>query len=365
MKQHNIIQFLPYFPPHVWWVEKVWQEIGKYWVWEKFWNCTQVVFDVWQVSRKNYMNNNCEVILLPSFDIIPNFPFPKFWKISFWKVFKNIPVDKNTRVVTHTRFFLSSLIGWVFAKFRNLKWIHIEHGSDYVKLSSDFKNKTAYIYDRIVWKYIFNRADKILAISHASKKFIETEFLKNNVDVWYRWVDFVQNISKKTWDIRIVFIGRLTHLKWVSDLLQAYKKTKLKNKLILIWDGEERYELEKIIWSNNIEFFWQKDQQFVHTYLSENKCIVVNPSYQEWMPTTVIEWLLSENIVVASEVWGTSEISNQKDLLLFSAGDIGRLMDYIIAWVNNFENLSGLSKKHIEETFVWSESIKNFKNIIG
>jgi hypothetical protein len=65
--------------------------------------------------------------------------------------------------------------GYIARKFK-LKWVHLEHGSDYVKLSSPFKNKISYLYDRIIGKWIFKHADQVLAISKASKKFIVQEF---------------------------------------------------------------------------------------------------------------------------------------------------------------------------------------------
>ena len=41
----NIIQFMPYFPPHKWWVETVWEEIGKYWTKNDFWSFINLVTD--------------------------------------------------------------------------------------------------------------------------------------------------------------------------------------------------------------------------------------------------------------------------------------------------------------------------------
>jgi hypothetical protein len=57
--------------------------------------------------------------LLPSFDIVPNFPVPKFWKKEFWNVLKELkplltsPYQgrDSSVIITHTRFFLSSFIG--------------------------------------------------------------------------------------------------------------------------------------------------------------------------------------------------------------------------------------------------------------
>lgn len=80
MKKINIIQFMPYFPPHKGWVETVWEEIADYWVKKWYGEFINVTFDVWQIEVNDYINKWYKVFLLPSFDIIPNFPFPKFWK---------------------------------------------------------------------------------------------------------------------------------------------------------------------------------------------------------------------------------------------------------------------------------------------
>jgi len=80
-------------------------------------------------SNKEYINSKSGniigyrqkgyiVYLLPSFDIIPNFPVPKFWKKEFWEILREtglkIKIDRSqekTIIQTHTRFFLSSLLG--------------------------------------------------------------------------------------------------------------------------------------------------------------------------------------------------------------------------------------------------------------
>lgn len=125
MKKINIIQFLPYFPPHKWWVETVWEEIGKYWCKNNFWKFINIVTDfnqelllewknIEKIISKNeiiwYIKDWYEVLVCPSIEIINNFPVYKIWdkkyklinkylKESIWKE-KN-----NFRVVTHTRFF--------------------------------------------------------------------------------------------------------------------------------------------------------------------------------------------------------------------------------------------------------------------
>lgn len=189
----NIIQFLPYFPPHKWWLETVAEELSYFYVKNNFWEVINVIFDggqnIFQIEQKDlikdkkqeiiwYYKNWYKVYLLPSFDIIPNFPVPKIWKKNFWQILKiaSLFSKENTTIIqTHTRFFLSSFLWWLFAKYYKLKWVHIEHGSDYVQLSSTLKTKISYMYDKIIWIWIFKKSDKIVAIS----EWVEKLYKKN------------------------------------------------------------------------------------------------------------------------------------------------------------------------------------------
>lgn len=373
----NILQFTPYFPPHKWWVETVAEEIADYWTKKWYWEVINITFDVGQESPhpqslslggeggiRSYHKKWYKVYLLPSFDIIPNFPVPKFWKKEFWKIFKELKAytsnNQNIRIISHTRFFLSSFIAWLFAKKNKIKWVHIEHGSDYVKLSSKIKSKISYIYDKIIWKWILKKADKVLAISEACKKFIVEEFVDREVDVFYRGMNFenIPNIFEKKWEIQFVFIGRLVQLKWVSDLISAYKQWNDSQKLIIIWDGDEKENLKNMSHWYNITFLWFQNKEFIYNYLQENNCIVINPSYQEWMPTTVLEALMNSCPVIATHVWWTSEICNNADLQLFESGNINELsekMDYVSY---NYDNLKWKSFDEIDEKFNREKNIE-------
>jgi hypothetical protein len=402
----NIIQFMPYFPPHKGGLETVWKEIWENWVKSWFWevvnvitsfeqegnlkdfekkgswhfndfgihqnDTTSIIFD-WKIIwyKKNWVVN----LVIPSWEIVNNFPVYKFLSKKKNLVFKYLETSLNsplvrgdeatiTVVLTHTRFFLTSLFWWIFARKNKLKWIHIEHWSDYVKLSSKFKSYIAYLYDRIIWKWIFKKANKLLAISEASKNFIEKVSRKEKVEVFYRWLDIKKYDWIKSWNIKLVFVWRLVALKWVDDLVEVYKNSKIKSKLIIIWDWEERENLqEKSKWYN-IAFLWSKDRNFIIDFLYKNNVILVNPSFQEWLPTVVIEWLLTRNIVVASDVGGTKEISNKKDLILFKAWDKEDLEEKLKYALDNFENLAWISEKFVREKFSWEGNINKLYEFI-
>ncbi len=372
----NIIQFLPYFPPHKWWLETVAEELSYFYVKNNFWEVINVIFNGWQDTSKIeeslliknksgkiiwYHNNWYKVYLLPSFDIISNFPVPKFWKKIFWEILF-LPELRNWIIQTHTRFFLSSFLWGVFSKITKQKWVHIEHGSDYVKLSSNLKSKISYLYDRVIGKWIFLYADKVVAISKACKNFIQKEFVNREIEIIYNGAHF-SPIEKQNniWYIKIWFVGRLVKLKWVDMLIQAFQKLKsIYPNIILeiVWDGEEREKLEKIS-SSDIRFLWMKNREEVAYFLSSCD-ILVNPSFQEGLPTTILEWLLSKCVVVATDVGGTREISDKEDLILVEKWNMTDIQDGLEKAILNYDNLSGKSFQSVQQKFDWDKNIEKY-----
>jgi hypothetical protein len=182
--------------------------------------------------------------------------------------------------------------------------------------------------------------------------------------VFYRGLDLSNIDIDKSWELKIVFVWRLVALKWVADLIEAYKISGLKNELIIIWDWEEKNILEKSSVWFNINFLWYKDREFVINYLSKNNFVLVNPSYQEWMPTTVIEWLATWCVVIASDVWWTIEITKKGDLILFDSWDVVDLVENLLKWVKEYEKLKWLSLDDINEKFNREVNILKFYELV-
>lgn len=368
-KQKNIIQFTPYFFPHIWGVEKVVEWIFLKWI---YWKSSIFSGDNKQ-SIIVYNNSSLQdidsrkKIFFPCKDIVDNFPLPLIWTkkyISSHKKLRNILSKEEDIIITHTRFFLTSFLWGIYAKIFKKKWIHIEHGSDFVKLSSPFKNKCAYIYDKTIGSWVIKKADRVLAISKKSKEFVENELWWKNIKIWYRWMDMSDISQKEKAEIKIVYIGRLVHLKWVDNLMDAYIKSNLQYPLTIIWDWPEREKLQKKSQGKNIIFLWEKSHDEIITFLSQNNCILINPSYQEGMPTTVIEWLATKNVVIATNVGGTSEISSFGDLVLVSPWDIKGLSMVMKEVVKKYFELQGKSYTHMRETFSWEKSLEKLYELI-
>lgn len=395
MTKINIIKFSPYFPPHNWWLESHIAQWSNHFVKSWYWNVYNVTSDIWQkkvefdvIFDKKWNNlwykrDGYEVLLLPCFDLIYWFPFPKFWKKSFWNIILYLNSKINERKVddkfiinTHTRFFLTSLLGLIYSIFTWIKCIHIEHWVDYVKLNSSLKNFLAYVYDNIIGRFIFVFSDNVLAISEWCKTF-SSNFTSKEIEVIHRWIEFSPSILEESikkdkintynkWKIVIWFIWRLVKLKGVDLLLKSLQDLDNNFELLVVWDWDEINNLKKLsekLWlDKKVKFLWFQEPKSIYSKILPKIHILVNSSFQEWLPTSVIEWLISCCVVVATDVWWTKEISNKNDLILVKSWNQKSLSSWIIKAIKNYENLVWLSKDFVVKKFNWDDNIKKYNN---
>ncbi len=373
MKKIKVVQILPYFPPHTWWLEMVAQNISKYLVSHTDTDVINITSDIGQKKKwyNSYQEDGYEVICLPSFNIVHHFPCYKFWDKSFWQVLKKIKKYKPDIIQTHTRFFLQTFLGGILSKFWWAKWVHVEHGSGFVTWIVWWKKLCARLYDQILGRLIFLWANKIISINKVNLEFIKRFTKLSKCEIIYNWINFPkETIKKLNVKTKIVYIGRLTTLKWVHILLETIKN--LKDKWIynfdldIIWDGEEMKNLADYIKSHklsNVKLLWKKSHDDIVNAILPQTDILVNPSFQEWLPTTVLEWLVAKCVVVATDVGGTKEISDLDDLILVKAGESVSLENGLNLAIKNYEKLKWVSYNDIKEKFNWENSVENYFSI--
>lgn len=409
MEKINIIQFMPYFPPHKWWLETVWEEIWVNWQRNNLWGFLNVItsFNQEDDLEKNekiifewgiiwYKKDNIVHLVIPSFEIINNFPMYKFWdkktKLIFNYLWEFISKNQNIRVITHTRFFLPSLFWWLFARNHKLKWIHIEHWSDYVKLSSKLKTKLSIIYDKIFWKWIFKKADSILAISEACKNFINNEFTKREVSVFYRWLDIPdtinikENIKEKFNDkIIIGYIGRLYKWKNVESLIKSYylfdNELKEKIQIVIVWDWEDFERLKKMDIENNIQGELQSKREYPGVYFTWWQSFYDAFSYQKqfdihihpsspgwWLATTLLQAMSFWCFIIATpNEWANEVIKNNFNWILLKNDSVLEIKNAIENAILNLDKKDNFAKNNleiIEKKFKREQNILNLYNLI-
>lgn len=382
MSRIRIIQFSPFLPPHRGGLETVASELAFAWRDWDYWDFVQVTSSIGQddiMSFKNpiihknqtiwYKKDAITYLHIPSVEIISNFPIYNFFHSRTWTIFsylrESLKSSETNFVITHTRFFLTSFFGWLFAKRNNIPFIHIEHGSGHAILSNKMYTLLGVCYDMTLWKWTCKKAYCVCAVSEACKDFVRKKMVSRDVEILYRWMSLCREVQNKWNEIQLIYIWRLVSLKWVDILIEAYKNFNNFPVLKIIWDGPLLEELQLQAQGQNIEFLGSMDGWDVIEILSTQKCVVINPSLQEWLPTTVLEWLLTKNVVVASDVWGTSEISSESDLLLVEAQNVEALWTKIWEALANYDDLSGKSYESLKTKFSWERAVSKLYHIMN
>ena len=188
----NLIIFPGYYVPHIGGLETHVDEFVKYLSEDKEFNIYIFAPNMPEYKEFEVRYNNVRVYRYPAFEVIPNYPVPNILSIKFWRMFLSLYKINFHVVMTRTRFFSNTLLGFLFAKLRlsRVKLAHVEHGSAFVNVSSRLTNKIAYIYDKTLGKLMFRGADRVVAISKSVKDFILENFLDDpDIPVVYRGIE--------------------------------------------------------------------------------------------------------------------------------------------------------------------------------
>lgn len=374
----KILKFLPYFPPHKWWLEIHVQEWSKWWVLSGYGEVLNITFSVWQPEDIfEYSENGYRVIVLPAFDLVSNFPFPAFWTRDFWRGLSEAKKFGADIINTHTRFFLSSLIGWIFAKIYKIPWIHIEHGSDYVRLDSSFKTWMAWVFDQTIGRWIFWSADAVIPISEACKRFVG-RFVTREMPVFYRWLDIIETgvdrslsdiKDKFPWKIIVGFIGRLYKWKNVESFIRAYYQldTKMREKIqpVIVGYGEDLERL-KILDRDERFYFTGWKNGLVDIATQSQFDIHLHSSSPGWgLATTLLQAMYLGCFIVATPYEGADEvIMNDKNGILLSGDSADDIREGIIQAITELdtkrESFARLNAEIITERFSWSQNIGTY-----
>lgn len=362
MSTRVIIQMTPYYYAlHPGWLEKVADTLSQMFEHDAEIRLLTVSSDIKKWSPSNSIIRDGDV-LLPSRDIISGFPLPKFRSVSFRKTLASLRSRKPTIVITHTRFFPQSVLWWILAKIFTCTRIHVEHGSWFVTGYPRYVKLCAWLFDRTLWLRIFRTCNHIITISEKNTSFIK-KFTKKEPSVIYNPIDIPHSPKVVNETIHIGFIGRLVSLKGVHLLIQALSMIQEHPRTCtIVGDGPARESLENETRScgisSRISFVGAVDR----TARLPTFDILVNPSYQEGLPTTVVEGLMSSCIVVATDVGGTSEISTEDDLILIEPGNKTALQEWLIKAFSRRAS-AGASRDIVNQKFSLESAKKKYKRI--
>lgn len=216
--------------------------------------------------------------------------------------------------ITQTRFFVTSLLGYVHSVLHNNKLIHVERGSRHSAVANPLVNVISQVYDHTMGRLILSRATCVIGVSDAACRFTIHIGAKRPIRIpnGISKSETPTDISTRNQPI-ILFVGRLIEAKGVQDLITAFCSVKwLSNthQLAIVGDGPYRKKLQEIArttGNENIVFHGEMtgpDLLAIYRFAR----VLVNPSYSEGLPTSVMEAAANGVPVLATDVGGTKEM---------------------------------------------------------
>jgi len=244
----------------------------------------------------------------------------------------------HIHTASRTSFFRKSLFLWLSFIFRTPVIMHI-HSGEFLEFYAEVSTvKQKYI------KCTLMHAKKIILLTEGWKsKFSGIIKDEKKLTVLANPVDsnlFKKTSSKKTNAdkksvVNLLFLGKVCEKKGIYDLIKAIKKVSDNNiKIQLYYGGHGEIEsvkhLAKSLDIENIIHYlgWVTNSNKIQAY--QNADIFILPSYHEGQPMTILEAMAAGCTIISTTVGGIPEtVINNKEALLYKAGNINALANYI------------------------------------
>lgn len=376
----KLLVFSPYYPPHIGGLESHSDEFNKY-LSQKGVDITVFTPRLPQDAPESEIRHNgVKIIRFPAFEIIPNYPLLKFWKLKFWQLFLGLFKQKFDITISRTRFFSTSILALIYAKIKGTKWIHIEHGSDFVQLSSKFKTFLAKIYDYTLGNLVFKFSDQNISISKAVQKFVY-KFDKRESLIIYRGIDIgeIEKIApdynfKKLYEDKIIiaWAGRLYKWKGVKNSIEAIKSlpAEIKSKIVFVvmGDGEDLTGLKKIA-DDTVVFTGSLPREKVIGILKVANIYIHSSEPGGGLSTSLLEAMACGCAVIATPNEGANEIiedgKNGAIIRNNSLEEIAKATTNLVSSEEKRKRYTLNCQKLIQEKFNWDYAISKYLECFG
>src|SRR3989338_556460 len=365
----SLIIFAPFYPPHVGGLENYIESLSLNLVKKASLEVTIFAPDIPQ--NNNYdgkLLTGIKIIRYPAFEIVYNFPCPKFWSRIFFDMWGEIKKNKYDIQMTHTRFFLSSLFPFFYGRKR-AKWIHVEHGSAHVVSPNIFITIAAFVYDRLIGRMVLKKSDKVVCVSNSVKDFvkrvsgIDAELIHFGIDFGLIGKVRQNLVYKKPNKINIGYLGRLMKWKNVKSAILAIRKIKdTRIELFIAGSGEEYSNLRKYE-SGNIHFLGSLSRLSALSFLKGLDIYVHSSLPGGGLSASLLEAMYSGCIVVATPNEGASEVINKKNGYLVKGCSVMDIKSGILEAINQkdkWPRIRKSSRKFVKTNFSWEVAVKQF-----
>lgn len=214
-----------------------------------------------------------------------------------------IMAKKEKWQLIHAHSRVPAWIAWRSTAIASLPFIVTAH--------SNFSTKTKWIY------YPYRKAAKTVCVSKAVQNGMKDCFYDNTVVIQNGLDEPKIRWRPTSGPVKFLFVGRLTELKGVQDVLRALPEEYSGWRFDVVGDGPYREKLELIAVDRGI-----KDRVIFHGYsdhideFMRNSSCLLFPSHMEGMPLTLARAVQMGVPIIASNIGPVVEMAGSADGLL-------------------------------------------------
>ncbi|MGD6933205.1 MAG: glycosyltransferase family 4 protein [Candidatus Bathyarchaeia archaeon] len=291
---------------------------------------------------------------------------------------------KGSRIVhAHGHPYLSSLLAGKLAKQYGKPFVLTQHNTfiDYNNIFDQLER----INDLTVGKYTLREADKVIAISNATKNYVlslgakpsKIQVIHNGVDLqrFKPQPEIKQGMRKKLGipkDTKVVLtVRRLVYKNGIDTLIDSANLAIKKNKKIVflaVGKGPDmssmQQQIKELGLEGNFKLAGFVPDEELHLYYNTADLFVLPSKSGEGLPLVAQESMACGLPVIATNVGGISEILVKGYGKLVPANNPEALAEAILEFAEiNFEEKRGELRAIVEENFGWDRNVAQLVEI--
>lgn len=369
MSKKRYCIFAAQYFPHLGGVERYTYNLAKKLI-ERGNEVVIVTSNVYRINDFEVMDG-IPVYRVPCFNLLDGrYPVVKPTK-SFWAINRRLVKQRFDLVIVNTRFYPHSLYGMVFAKWKGVKSITLDHGTSHLSVHNLFWDKVGAIFEHCFTKVGQLFCKDYYGVSGACNDWLAHFHIKAK-GVLYNSIDLqeIEELKRKTAPeyrkkyqlsddaIIITFTGRLLQEKGLPSLLNVMDRLHQTHKdavLFIAGDGDmegeiDRRKKEYIIPLGRLDF------EHIVTLLTETDIFCL-PSFSEGFSTSILEAVACDCYVVTTarggakelfinEEYGTVIPNNEENVLL-------KALESAITDKEHRMKAQKLAYDRVKECFTW------------
>lgn len=271
-------------------------------------------------SQNNYKKNVNEKFTIKGvgslFILNGAYPFPLLSSFKYLQEIKKFGPDL---IHTHGRYFISTLLAAIYAKWHKIPLIHTEHIEGELYFKNRFQRRVVNKAVDFLSQWLFRLSSRITAVSGATQSFLKTRYQKSSILV-PNFIDtdeidaalkhplseyLLDSLSKEY--LNVLFPYRLVESKGYKYVIELAKIMPEVN-FIIAGEGEGRKVVEKITRELKNLKYCGGIEHTATMGLMNKVDIVLNFSKQEGLSTTLMEAVYLRKKILSTDIDSNKEV---------------------------------------------------------